>query len=82
MNWSKSEINSIKMALPRRRYGLAERLSNRLGVDKESIEGKIKELELKKRIRKSAKGVKDSLKKHRGRRFRKYGGKLKERFRD
>ncbi len=82
MNWSKSEINSIKIALSGGRYSLVEDLSSRLGVDKESIRGKIREIELKQRIRRSAEGVKDSLKEHRGRRFRKYGGKLKERFRD
>lgn len=61
---------------------MVERLSNRIGVDRESIRRKIEELELKERIKRLARGAKRNVKKHRGRRFRKRASDIKEIFDD
>ncbi len=57
---------------------MIERLSNRIGVDKESIREKIEEIKLKERIKRLARGAKRNLKKHRGRRIRERASDIKE----
>ncbi|KXA98046.1 hypothetical protein AKJ39_02600 [candidate division MSBL1 archaeon SCGC-AAA259J03] len=69
------------MELSVERHDSVERLSNRLGVDEASVRDKIEEIKLREKIRKLARGTKDRLKKHRGRRFKKYGTKIKRKVR-
>lgn len=77
MHWNEAEIREIKLEMKNRKVDLAEKLSRRIGVDTTSIKEKIREIEAKNKIKRMASGIKDELKKHRGRRFRKYGRKFK-----
>lgn len=61
INWSKSDINEIKVSLERERPNTAERLSRRLGVDTESVKEKIREIEIKENVRKLAGNFKERL---------------------
>lgn len=59
MNWSKSEINHIKVSLARCN---AEELANELGRAEENVERKIREIGEKQRLAKIAQYVKNKTK--------------------
>lgn len=82
MEWNETEIGEIKLELENKRTGLAEKLSRRIGVDTESVRDKIHEIRAKEKVKRMASGIKGTLKKHRGRRIRKYGTKVKKWIRD
>lgn len=61
MNWSRADLNAIYDEIRhrnrRKRDIIAEKLSNHLGIDVESIKTKMHELETLHRLKKLAKGV-------------------------